>query len=50
VKKPSAELELKENEYISSIYGTGIDFIKTIIVETNFYRKIKVGQKSKKDQ
>ena len=44
-EQPSAELELKENEYITSIYGNGVEFIKSIIVETNFYRKIKVGSK-----
>jgi hypothetical protein len=38
---------LNENEYISSISGSGTEFIKSIVVETNFYRKIKIGQKSK---
>lgn len=47
--KPT-ELELKENEYITSIYGTGTDFIKTLIIETNFYRKLKQGSKKKSEQ
>jgi len=47
--KPAAELELKDNEYITAIYGTGIEFIKTLIIETNFYRKIKVGSKSRSE-
>jgi hypothetical protein len=42
-------LELKDNEYISSISGTGKDFIKTLVMETNFYRKIKQGIKVKED-
>jgi hypothetical protein len=46
---PCSELELKENEYITAIYGTGVDFIKTLIIETNFYRKIKVGSKGKSE-
>ncbi len=44
-EQASADLELKENEYITSIYGNGTEFIKSIIIETNFYRKIKVGSK-----
>lgn len=38
-------LELKDNEYINSIYGTGTEYIKSLTIETNFYRKIKVGAK-----
>jgi len=34
-------LELKDNEYITSIYGTGKEYIKTLNIETNFYRKVK---------
>ena len=44
-----ATLELKDNEYITSIYGTGTDFIKTINIETNFYRKVKQGAKMKSE-
>lgn len=39
-------LELKDNEYINAIHGTGTDYIKSMTLETNFYRKIKVGAKS----
>lgn len=42
-----ATLELKDNEYITSISGTGTDIIKTLTIETNFYRKIKQGAKMK---
>ena len=41
------ELILNENEYISNIYGAGGDFICALTIETNFYRKIKMGQKKK---
>mmetsp|Transcript_16392 Transcript_16392/g.15715 ORF Transcript_16392/g.15715 Transcript_16392/m.15715 type:complete len:140 (+) Transcript_16392:46-465(+) len=43
----SVELVLNENEYISNIYGYGGDFICALTIETNFYRKIKIGQKKK---
>eukprot|EP00347_Sterkiella_histriomuscorum_P015750 403355823 len=39
-------LELKDNEYITTIYGTGTDFIKTLCIETNFYRRVKMGSKN----
>lgn len=42
-------LELKDNEYINSIYGTGTQYIKTLNIETNFYRKVKQGSKSKSE-
>ena len=42
-------LELKDNEFITSITGTGKDYIQGIIMETNFYRKIKQGLKGKVD-
>lgn len=34
-------LNLSENEFITSIYGTGIEYIKSLNIETNFYRKVK---------
>lgn len=40
-------LKLIDNEFITSISGTGTDFIKSLNIETNFYRKIKQGLKSK---
>ena len=42
-------LDLKDNEYITAIYGTGTEFIKTLNIETNFYRKIKQGAKMKSE-
>jgi hypothetical protein len=44
-----AVLDLKDNEYITAIYGTGTEFIKTLNIETNFYRKIKQGAKLKSE-
>jgi hypothetical protein len=38
---------LNELEYISSITGSGTDYIKSLVIETNFYRKIKMGLKGK---
>lgn len=40
-------LVLNEIEYITAISGSGTDFIKSLVIETNFYRKIKMGQKAK---
>lgn len=34
-------LELRDNEYITSINGMGKDYVQEINMETNFYRKIK---------
>ena len=34
-------LELRDNEYITSINGLGKDYVQEINMETNFYRKIK---------
>lgn len=45
---PPKFLELKDNEYITTIYGTGTDFIKTLCIETNFYRRVKMGSKNNK--
>ena len=42
-------LELKDNEYINNIIGTGTTYIKSLTLETNFYRKIKQGQKQKEE-
>jgi hypothetical protein len=42
-----AILELRDNEYITSINGTGKDYVQEINMETNFYRKIKQGAKIK---
>jgi hypothetical protein len=36
-------LEMRDNEYITSISGTGKDYIQTLTIETNFYRKLKQG-------
>lgn len=43
-------LELKDNEYITAISGTGRDQIHSLVIETNFYRKLKQGAKSKEEQ
>ena len=40
-------LELRDNEYITSINGMGKDYVQEINMETNFYRKIKQGAKIK---
>ena len=40
-------LELKDNEFITSIHGNGKDYIQVLNMETNFYRKIKQGAKIK---
>ncbi len=40
-------LELKEGEYINNIFGVGTDYIKSMTIETNFYRKIKLGSRLK---
>jgi hypothetical protein len=40
---PSKSIELKDNEYITMIYGTGTDYIKTLVIKTNFYRRVKMG-------
>ncbi len=42
---PPVTLELKDNEYITSISGSGGDFVKNLIISTNQYRKIKQGKK-----
>lgn len=45
--KDPVVLELKDFEFINNIYGNGKDFIKSICIETNSYRKIKIGSKDK---
>lgn len=42
-----AVLELRDNEYITSINGSGKEYVQEINMETNFYRKIKQGSKLK---
>ncbi|CDW78756.1 UNKNOWN [Stylonychia lemnae] len=42
-----AILELRDNEYITTINGTGKEYVQEINMETNFYRKIKQGAKIK---
>ena len=46
---PLLSLIMKENEYITSIKGTGCDFIRRIAFETNFFRKLKYGAKIKRE-
>lgn len=41
-------IELKDNEYITMIYGTGTEYIKTLVIKTNFYRRVKMGSKEEK--
>ncbi len=43
-------LELKPNEYIASIYGTGKNYIQSLTLETNYYRHVKMGTKIKEDE
>ena len=38
-------LELKDNEFITSITGFGANCIQGIAIETNFYKKLKQGLK-----
>lgn len=45
---PAKSIEIKDNEYITMIYGTGTDYIKTLCIKTNFYRRVKMG--STKDE
>jgi len=45
---PYKSIELRDNEYITMIYGTGSDFIKTLVIKTNFYRTVKMGSKEDK--
>lgn len=40
-------LELRDNEYITSINGMGKEYVQELNMETNFYRKIKQGAKIK---
>lgn len=42
-----ALLELRDNEYVTSIHGNGKDYIQLVNMETNFYRKVKQGAKIK---
>lgn len=41
-------LELKDFEFIVQIFGTGSDYIKSLTITTNSYKRIKVGQKTGK--
>ena len=43
-------LELKDNEYITNVTVVGTEYIKSLTIETNFYRKIKQGAKQEKEE
>jgi len=38
---PPVILDLKENEYITAISGSGGAYVKNLIISTNMYKKIK---------
>ena len=43
-------LKLLENEYISNISGTGVEFLTSLTIETNFYRKIRIGDSKEQNE